>query len=341
MQIRKLNTLRGLAALIVLLDHYTFETDLFGGLLGRGSGQIGVMLFFMLSGFLMAHLYADRPFTKRNRRRYAVARIARVLPLFLLVVLLSFFLQQLQMGGIFYDIPDGAALASHLLMLSGDSVLWTIPPEVHFYLGFLLIWWLILNKPAALYGLMALATLALIILGFPDPGWEIGGVLIRAKIAQALPYFFAGILMGRLYGRWRVPAWLNHPLFVLTLLLLLLAFPRIFYALTGEFHQVWRDLRVLVIVAGVFFSVVFLIPKDNPLLANPLGDFLGRISYSLYLLHLPVLRWFSGWATTDSIWFLPGYLLLAVGIAYLSFRCIEQPAQQWIRQRFMERHQPG
>ena len=82
--IAQLDGLRGLAALIVVVSHYSNETLLWGGVLGKGGGQTGVMLFFLLSGFLMAHLHLGEAFTARNVGRYALRRIARVYPLFLI-----------------------------------------------------------------------------------------------------------------------------------------------------------------------------------------------------------------------------------------------------------------
>ena len=64
MEIRKLNTLRGLAALIVFITHFSDITNWLGGVLGGGSGAYGVMLFFLLSGFLMTYLYLERDFKK-------------------------------------------------------------------------------------------------------------------------------------------------------------------------------------------------------------------------------------------------------------------------------------
>ena len=100
MEIRKLNTLPGIAALIVVVSHYSNETDILHGVLGNGAGQFGVMLFFILSGFLMSYLYLNKKLDVENVRYYAVARIARVIPLFVLVVLLSYLLQAVGISGI-------------------------------------------------------------------------------------------------------------------------------------------------------------------------------------------------------------------------------------------------
>ena len=90
MEIRRLNTLRGIAALIVVISHFSNTSGLWGKVLGQGAGQFGVMLFFLLSGFLMSHLYWEREPTSRTQLFYAVSRVARVIPLYLVVVFFSF-----------------------------------------------------------------------------------------------------------------------------------------------------------------------------------------------------------------------------------------------------------
>ena len=142
-EIRKLNTLRGLAAFIVLITHFSDATGWLDGVLGGRAGQYGVMLFFLLSGFLMAHLYLDRPFERGLIKRYAMARLGRVLPLFLLVVLTSFIAPYVGVSG-FYDLSGWSYFIAHLLFLEGESVLWSVAPEVHFYwllvFGFMATW---------------------------------------------------------------------------------------------------------------------------------------------------------------------------------------------------------
>jgi peptidoglycan/LPS O-acetylase OafA/YrhL len=70
LEIRKLNTLRGLAALIVFITHFSDITNWLNGAFGGGAGAYGVMLFFLLSGFLMAYLYLDQEFNKVNIKAY-------------------------------------------------------------------------------------------------------------------------------------------------------------------------------------------------------------------------------------------------------------------------------
>ena len=142
MQIRRLNTLRAIAALIVLVGHFSNRAHLWDALLGTRAPQLGVMLFFLLSAFLMTILYMDRRPTRDAIATYAWARAARVLPLFVVVVLASHLLGKLPIAWLqasVYAIPDWKAVASHLLFLFGVQVLWTIPAEIHFYAIFALL----------------------------------------------------------------------------------------------------------------------------------------------------------------------------------------------------------
>jgi peptidoglycan/LPS O-acetylase OafA/YrhL len=81
-----LDGLRGLAAFTVLMTHFSNFTNIWGGVLGYGAGQLGVMLFFCLSGFLMARLYMDRPFTFGAVCDFFRRRLARVVTLYLALV---------------------------------------------------------------------------------------------------------------------------------------------------------------------------------------------------------------------------------------------------------------
>lgn len=289
MEIRKLNMLRGIAALIVVISHYSNETKMLNGVLGQGAGQFGVMLFFILSGFLMSYLYMDKKINKNNMLNFAIARIARVAPLFLLVVLLSFFFQRLGIKNVLYNIPDTVSLISHLALLSGDSVLWTIAPEIQFYVLFVFLWILQAKRAGYLYLFISFIFLMLIFFDFPSPTITIMGMYADTKLLMSLPYFFAGVVLGQLYKIWKSPNYLQSGIFVVTLLFIPLLYPKIFHFLTGHHHDMWKDVGILFTVSFVCFSLVFFVPDDNIILSNFIGDFLGKISYSLYLLHLPVL----------------------------------------------------
>ena len=139
--IHTLTGLRGLAALIVFISHSANES-LLPGYLGRGFGQVGVMLFFVLSGFLMAYLYIHEDVNGENVRRYMFARIGRVFPLYFALLLFSIVITRYIPPESFYPFKFdelGAALRA-LLLIEAKYVFWTIPVEVQFYVVFVGFW---------------------------------------------------------------------------------------------------------------------------------------------------------------------------------------------------------
>lgn len=331
MEIRKLNMLRGIAAMIVVVGHFSNETNMLNGLLGQHAGQLGVMLFFILSGFLMSYLYLDRPFNRLNVARFAWARIARVVPLFVLVVLLSYMLWSMGLRDILYPIKTIKSVLSHLLLLSGVSVLWTIPPEIQFYILFVPLWWLYSRRRGYLFVLLGLVFAILTWLEFPYPRGRFLGLVVNLALIRSLPYFAVGVLFGRLYAAWQAPARLRKNFFVAALLLILLIYPEIYRVLIGPPYRMWVDLEPLLVLGVVFFAVIFLVPEENILLSNPIGDFLGKISYSLYLLHLPILGLILVPARhRPSLW-IGIFIVLVLVVSSLSYTLLEAPARKALR----------
>ena len=328
-EIRKLNSLSVLAELIVVLSHYSNELGLFNVMLGEGAGQFGVMLFFLLSGFLMSYLYMDRQFEAKACVAFITARVARVIPLYFVVVLGSFILYQLFANIILYDIPDLYSLLSHLFMFSGVSVLWTIPPEIQFYALFIPLWWLYSKRPELLFFLVGLVIFILFFADLPRPTGKKFGFYIDVSILRSLPYFLFGMMLGLLYSRW-TPKRKSHYM-VLVLVFIPLLYPKIFLFITGYEHRIWQDLSILLCMGWVFFVLVFFVPDDNWILANKVGDFLGKISYSLYLLHMPVLLALKPQLTNITYFFVV-FILLSISIAYLSFKLIENPSRKLVRE---------
>ncbi|TIW24509.1 MAG: acyltransferase, partial [Mesorhizobium sp.] len=61
-RLQNLDGLRGLAALLVVAGHLCNVLGVLPGIFGAGGAQVGVQLFFCLSGFLMGMLYLNAPF---------------------------------------------------------------------------------------------------------------------------------------------------------------------------------------------------------------------------------------------------------------------------------------
>ena len=94
-----LDTLRAIAALVVVIGHIELQKKEIGipNLINHpyirlASGHIGVVLFFVLSGFLITYLLAKEK-EKAGKiafKKFYIRRIFRIWPLYYLILLLSF-----------------------------------------------------------------------------------------------------------------------------------------------------------------------------------------------------------------------------------------------------------
>lgn len=332
MQIRKLNSLRGLAAIIVFITHFSDITQWFDGALGGGSGAYGVMLFFMLSGFLMSHLYSQKAFNKATVMHYFLARAGRVVPLYLVVVLGSYIFTLLELP-LLYDISGVNVLIGHLLFLHGESVLWSIPPEVHFYFVFIIFWTLAKNRQGYIYIVIIAVMILLFLTNFPRISGEVNSIPYNVfNTIRSLPYFFIGVILGLNYSTLTIPNYLKSHGFVLTLCLIPLLYPAFSPVTSDAKYRMWLSYEVLFVMASVFFAIVFLVPDNNRILANRVGDLLGKISYSLYLLHMPVILLVNNLTVSvESKLFIS--LVASIAIAFVSYTYFEKPVANLIRNK--------
>jgi peptidoglycan/LPS O-acetylase OafA/YrhL len=361
-----LTGLRGLAACWVLLFHlwmaagprkihvYLFDqkidlTPLFSG------GWIGVDIFFVLSGFLLAIPYLRWHFFDKSPvslPRYFQRRLLRVLPAYYAQILVLLGINLLFSGR---ELPDTGSLISHGLMIhnlwfeyNGDinRVYWTLPIEFGFYLllPLLMLW---ATTPRKLLGLFVISTLISISYRYGAFQWAAEGTTAQKQwILNQLPgrlnQFVSGMVAAYVYLRLtRLPnnrfnQWLSRLGFIIGTggILYLL------YFFTGGMHRhFWQghwSLFVWYSAAGAVISLLVLGLTLNHgwisrLFGNPLMLFLGLVSYSLYLWHYPIIE---GLAHTPWIKSIDGYRLPWLGLigmsasilaAALSYYLVERP----------------
>lgn len=331
--IHALNSLRGAAALIVVLAHYSKSSMLFGGLTGRGAGQLGVMLFFLISGFLMAHLYLEDPFNKKEIKKYISARFARIFPLVFVILSLSYIsFWFIEDRVVLYNIQTFGRYLSHILLLEGKSVFWTIPPEVHFYFIFILFWFLFqFNKSLSVVA--GLLTFWFIYTyNFPSYSGSIVDIRYHFQIFKVLHYFLMGMFLGWLYNQLNINEKFKKNWFVVLILFIPILFPQIFEIIFGLTHDIWRDIRVFITLSFVFFVLVFLVPEKNKLLNNKIGDFIGKISFSVYLLHMPILKFFKPYSASSPMFYFIIFTTCVILASFLSFKFIENPSRKYFNE---------
>jgi peptidoglycan/LPS O-acetylase OafA/YrhL len=313
MRYNSLDGLRGVAAYTVVISHFSNHTDFLGGLLGQGAGQQGVMLFFVLSGFLMARLYADRPFDRQSVVAFFQHRISRVVPLFILVVLTSYFWRATS-GSHWplYDIND-QNLVQHLTFWRGWDVFWTIPVEVQFYALFPIFWFAYRKLGASLIPWIGLLIAVLATIGYPR----------TPALLPYLPFFLIGAAISMLPRMDRHAA---NALFVICAAAYILEFPQIRNALGSFRGGFWESPIYMLLMPALLVAAL-----DSPVADRTLGTrpmrFLGNISYSVYLLHYPVLYALTSLEVANVSLFLAIFLAVTTMVGWLSFRFFELPVR--------------
>ena len=367
-EIPVLDGLRGLAVIWVALFHFvvlragdTWVDALHGmpalDALVR-SGYLGVDLFFLLSGFLLAlpwiaHANAGLP--PPSTAAFYVRRARRILPAYYVQLVLVFLVALPLLLGVGYWRKDLYVYlwngVAHALFLQGTSpltsgsmrvngALWTLPIEVQFYLLLPLAMPLFIRAPRRTLAAAIAASLAWQWAAAHDLGplvalelrlgahWRWTEATVREMLAAQLPAFLGHFALGIFLGR----AWLAQrgarartgaPLAAVTGAALLAA------SIAGLVPLPLEHVRLVpsLALALLFHAAVASTGKTATRIlgGGPLA-LAGRISYSAYLCHLPIL---AVWNTRPSIfpgWLsLPGYAMTVFTVSWISWRWIEQP----------------
>lgn len=274
-----LDGLRALACLLVVLSH--LPADLPKALGVHVLGSLGVAIFFSLSGFLMAHLYARSEWNMQAVARYGIARAARILPIYWLVVLVSFVAFSFVDPQWPYPI-DGWQLLRHLACLGSVRMFWSISPEIQYYVFFVALWYALWALRSGRWLAPLVVAVALGVLFATRADWP--GLALPSK----LQFFVLGSAVA-LVPRERIGAIFRHrllaPLPLLAIALLVV------WSLSGEAS---RSLYLDPAFALLAAATVLLCSFDTPLLRAVLGGrlmrLLGRTSFSIYLLHVLLIE---------------------------------------------------
>lgn len=287
-------------------------------------GYLAVTTFFVLSGFVLARSYANTEWNGKSLVRYGVGRIARVYPVYVLSLLVV-------APFIVADRTPGKAplVAAHGLLVQGwlghipvswNTPAWTLSCEMFFYLAFPLA--ALLAPRANWNGTLALGAAACCLTPFL---WRIG---VPDEIKPIIHFsdFLAGIAASRAYDlilrARRAPAgsWFYVP--GVSLSAALIAFPRLLPA-SIQLTTALRPLNALLLVGfGLGGGLM------ARALSSDLAVYLGKASYAMYILHVPILWWYLRWTHQASAM---DYIAVVIGISVLVYRYIEEPANRYLR----------
>jgi peptidoglycan/LPS O-acetylase OafA/YrhL len=305
--------LRGIAAVMVMLFHLVNRTR---AAALTHLGYLGVAIFFVLSGFVIAMVVGERTMSGAFLGRFALRRAIRLdIPYWASIALV------LGLGIIagWFGVPKEGFTAPQVLahMFYLQTILgfpemspnyWTLCLEIQFYLALILLTWgaqaLHLSRTAFLSGFLALFTLSVL----DNAG------LVSSPRGFMLPYWWAFALGAITY--WTLQGDRKRWLMIAFVILAASSFAK-----HGEWCLTAAVTAGALLVAGQIGAM-------GKWLSSAPFQFMGRISYSLYLLHPLIgwsaqslaLRYFNQW----------GALIIgiaaAIGSAWLAYRLIERPS---------------
>ena len=302
-----LDPLRGLAALAVAVFHFTNNGWLPDGhwLKSLGfHGHQGVRTFFVISGFVVPYAMWLVGYSLKNIAPFMARRLVRIYPPYLASAV---FIAATNYASGVHPLST-LDLASHLLFLNEllgrpwlMDIYWTLALEVQFYLLAALLWPLLASRKTWLCTCAAAAAIAISFV------WNRDHCLPRM-----IAYFLLGIALFRQH------AGIDKPLASA-------AFLAVFASAIW-----WKDGAVALTAALLPVVAKFAIHA----VSKP-AQFLGKISYSLYLFHLIAgASLLSALAThivstTARCWMIPPALVVSILTAWLAYRLIEAPAIRW------------
>lgn len=307
-----IDMLRGVVTLMVCLYHFTegffLETEFLRQCFSRA--YLGVEIFFVISGFVIPYTMFKGNYELKDGFRFIIKRLLRIEPPYWLSIALIFiidyvstFFRHYKDKAINLDLAD---LFSHLLHLNDfldkpwlKGIYWSLAIEIQYYLLIALIFPLLCFKNQYLTWIVLL----LFCLG----RWT--------NMEESVFYYGCHFTIGLLLFNAHIGSIGNKQL--------------LFGLITGFIITYWCfDVYHL---TAVSLSALFIYYMDR---AIPPLVFLGKISYSFYLIHIHV-----GWTLIDAmlrttpdgnrILFLIVGIMAAILSSWFFYEIIEKPSHKW------------
>lgn len=339
----ELESLRGLAALMVVLYHCpNWYPPFFDAWLARNA-WVAVEFFFVLSGFVLYHSYAFRIPDAAALKRFALYRLIRLYPVHLTFTMVFFAIEAAKLFGASAGaispissasllralgenllLVHGLALAPHQVFLNFPS--WSISVEFYTYLIFGMAVWRLTRKGFVLLSCVLIVSCFAVFLALGEGLGEFHHMLC------CVAGFFMGSLVRIAYARLgtrkgRVD-W--------TILLLLVS--------AVALNRYWPPRTVTWLAFPMSAAIIL------SLVRNPTGSahallswrpfrWLGEISYSLYMCHALVLYLarhalhdgFRSSSLPRAIALYASIHLAVILTGWLTYLLVERPAQRWLR----------
>lgn len=323
-RIFELDALRGIAAMAVVLFHYTFGID--NGTKSFSPdkfyfsyGYLGVHLFFLISGFVI-FMTLDK--TKKPLD-FIISRFSRLYPAYWAAIFTTIIITLLLRTNEYTlnQVLVNITMFQYWFKVKDiDGSYWTLAVELTFYA---IMWLLYVSKQLKNISLIAIIWLFLsaIFALFEIPLENFINVIFILKHA---PLFIGGIAFYSIkVDKTKV---INHILVLLS-----------FIAICIVSYSNKADFIVYSLITS--FYIVFYLFVFNKLffLNNRVLLFLGSISYSLYLIHENIgiaIIYYLKKVIDNQLFYLPITIVIIIILATIINKKIEKPAMNFIRNTY-------
>jgi len=357
-----LDGLRGVASVLVIMFH-VLETFTGGNKFVQiiNHGYLAVDFFFLLSGFVVAYAYDDR-WGKMTAWDFYKRRLVRLQPMVILGSIIGAALFYFQISPAMPNIAGTPFWEVLVIMIIGATLI-PVPlsmdirgwQEMHplngpawslFFEYIANILYAVLVRRFSKVVLSIFVTLAAFMLiqylvtsknGDLIGGWSLNSEQLYIGFTRVLFPFFGGVLLCRIGKLIRIK---NAFWWSSLLIIIMLGVPRI-----GDQHHVWMNGIYESLCLIVVFPLIVSIGAGGELhsaRSEKICNFLGEISYPLYITHYPLIYWFTAWVVNNKVplgikGLLMGLLVVITGlvIAYLSLRFYDKPVREWLRNKVL------
>lgn len=355
--IKPLTSLRFFFALLVFCRHVDFVKPHSFPLINWVTtqvfpeGYIGVSFFFILSGFILAYTYQQKIMERHTSpKAFLIARFARIYPMHIVTLLLAFPLgYKFIASGEMTHWP--ARLGANLLLIqsffndpltyySFNGVSWSISDEMFFYAMFpvIMLGFAYTGKKLWLI-LLVLACVAVPVFVYYNTN-PFNEYLFYINPVFRLVDFGLGILIYNLFKKVsdKQVSFLQANVMEIGSMVLL----TVFFHFHSEVPQnyrfacyYWLPMCVLI------FAFAFQKGIVSRIISYPFFIILGEISFSFYLLHQILIRYFFSVnkriPTPVEKDYLIFFIILVVAllVSYVAHRFIEMPANVYLKKKLL------
>jgi len=320
-----------------------------------------VDLFFIISGFIMLHVYGhefSNTIRKKDFFKFAGARFARIFPLHfftLLIMVMLVYSTNMPLSPVY----DPNAIITNIFLLHSYGIhdvntwnvpSWSISAEWFAYILFPSLVWILFklkNNGVLLLSVLSLFLYFAIVYFLPrtDPFLPASPHNLDVShdygFIRGTAGFIAGMITYKAFQEKGIANFFNNDLFAILIIISTILL----------LHYGAHDLLIILSFALLVLSVSSNKKRIYKILKLKPFQFLGDISYSLYLTHLLVLLFITGMIIQKlgydyngpgsldvpfftGLWMCAIFLAVLIVVSSISYHVIEKPCRNWLNNKF-------